>query len=107
MITPISIPPKEGSKVDLLDVSKLNLPRTAQQRMSDAVNLPPIQKLVGDIWLSGELHLLFADTGIGKSIMAITIGDILSKGKKVLLLENECNPLTVLYYDFELSDRHF
>jgi RecA-family ATPase len=80
---------------------KFVLPRTSQQRLKDALGQPPIKRMFGDIWLTGELHLLFADTGVGKSILAVTIGDALSKGKKVMFLENECEPLTVLYYDFE------
>jgi len=89
------------------DLSKLALPRTSQQRLKDAISQPPINKLVGEIWLSGELHILFADTGIGKSIFAVTIGDALSKGQKVLFLENQNPSLNVLYYDFELGDRQF
>lgn len=89
------------------DIAKLSLPRTSQQRLKDATLQPPIKMLVGEIWLSGELHILFADTGVGKSIFAVTIGDALSKGNHVLFLKNECNPLKVLYYDFELSDRQF
>lgn len=89
------------------DLTKLPLPRTGQQRLKDAIMQAPIQKLVGEIWFSNELHILFADTGVGKSIFAVTIGDALSKGGNVLFLENECDPLNVLYYDFELSDRQF
>jgi len=90
-----------------LDLSKLTKPRTSQQRLRDAFDQPPIKKLVGEIWLRGELHILFADTGVGKSILAVTIGNSLSKGEQVLFLENELEPLNVLYYDFELSDRQF
>lgn len=90
-----------------ITVADLSPVRSSNQRLSDALLAPPIKKMVGNIWLSGELHLLFADTGIGKSIFAIQMADALSKGKKVLGLENECMPLTVLYYDFELSDRQF
>lgn len=89
------------------DITNLPLPRTSQQRLKDATMQAPIEKLLGEIWLSGELHILFADTGVGKSIFAVTIGDALSKGKNVLFLENQCKPLNVMYYDCELSDRQF
>lgn len=91
--------------MEIQDITKLSLPRNSQQRLSDALKQPAIQKLVGDIWMSNELHLLFADTGVGKSILAVTIANALSKGRGTMFLENECLPLTVLYYDFELSDR--
>jgi archaellum biogenesis ATPase FlaH len=81
--------------------------RTSAQRMEDARNQPNIKQLCSMIWQTNELHLLFADTGIGKSILAVAISDAISKGNKTMFLENENAPLTVLYYDFELSDRQF
>jgi uncharacterized protein YerC len=83
-------------------------PRTASQRLSDAVNQAEIKPLLGSIWQTGELHILFADTGAGKSVWATQIADSLSKGKSVLpVLPNQNNPLKVLFYDFELSDKQF
>ena len=81
--------------------------RTANQRMRDARNQPDIKMLVDVIWMTGELHLLFADTGLGKSAWAVQISDSLSKGNNVLILKNENKLLRVLHYDFELSDKQF
>lgn len=81
--------------------------RTSAQRMEDAKKQPNIKQLCSMIWQTNELHLLFADTGIGKSILAVAISDAISKGNKVMFLENENGHLAVLYYDFELSDRQF
>jgi len=81
--------------------------RNSLKRMNDAKNLPPITPLIGDIWQTGELHLLVADTGVGKSTLAVAYADKLSKGKQFMFLSNTNNPLCVLYYDFELSDRQF
>ena len=81
--------------------------RTARQRMAEAKNQPHIKQLLSMIWQTNELHLLFADTGVGKSILAVAISDAISKGKNLIVLVNENQPLTVLYYDFELSDRQF
>ncbi|MEO1263331.1 MAG: AAA family ATPase [Bacteroidota bacterium] len=86
-------------------MENLPSPRSARQRMKDAAKMPEIRKLCGPIWLSGELHILFADTGVGKSIMAVSIADALTKGEDFLGLKNETDPLTVLLYDFELSDK--
>lgn len=53
-------------------------------------------KLYFEFWFEHEISLLFADTGAGKSILAVQIAKELSeKGIKVLLL------------DFELSARQF
>ena len=81
--------------------------RNATQRLMDARNQPEVKKIFSVIWQSNELHLLFADTGIGKSILAVALADAISKGYCFLNLENQHEPLTVLYYDFELSDRQF
>jgi archaellum biogenesis ATPase FlaH len=82
--------------------------RSARQRLNDAVNLPPIDQLIGPVWHSGELHLMFGDTGSGKSVLGVQFADALSKGNNVLpALKNESDPMRCLYYDFELSDKQF
>ena len=80
---------------------------SAMQRLNKAKNLPDIKNLISVIWQTNEVHILFADTGIGKSILAVAISDSISKGKPFLGLENDNEPLNVLYYDFELSDKQF
>ncbi len=90
-----------------LEVTKM-FPRTAKQRMDDAKNQPPIKKLLGSIWFSGELHILFGDNGTGKSVWATQIADALTNGKSAMnILPNETEPQKVLFYDFELSDKQF
>ncbi|MBK7186170.1 MAG: AAA family ATPase [Ignavibacteria bacterium] len=37
--------------------------------------------LLGPFWHSGELTILFADAGVGKSTLAVQIADCLSKGE--------------------------
>jgi archaellum biogenesis ATPase FlaH len=81
--------------------------RTATQRLIDAQNIPPIKSLMGPFWHSNELAILFGDTGLGKSILAVNIADVLSKGLDFMSLENQNDPLVTLYFDFELSDKQF
>jgi archaellum biogenesis ATPase FlaH len=82
--------------------------RTANKRNEDAKNQPDIQNLFGGIWQSGEAAFLFADTGVGKSLLSVQIADCLSRGKSITeSTKNECEPLKVLYNDYELSDRQF
>lgn len=93
---------------DTKSITTKKLPRTAHQRMEDAKNQSPIKKLVGTLWFSGELHILFGDNGTGKSIWATQIADAITKGKNVMdILPNETEPQKVLFYDFELSDKQF
>ncbi len=105
---PISIHPSSNIGVsNEITLDKVSNIRNSVQRMNDAKNLPEIFPLIGDIWQTGELHLLFADTGVGKSVLAVAESDKISKGKDFLFLKNSNRALTVLYYDCELSDRQF
>jgi len=58
-------------------------------------------------WFEEELCILFADTNAGKSILAVQIGDSISRGEPVSGFETEVAPATVLYFDFELTDKQF
>ncbi len=73
-------------------------------------DLPPIKRLVGDLIYSEEQTIIFGGTGLGKSIFAMQIAHSISNGKDLDLdvgvkFDNECEPITVIYYDFELSQR--
>lgn len=81
--------------------------RTAIQRMDDAKHLPDINPHFDVFFQSNELVIFFGDTGKGKSILAVALADAISKGICFMALENLCEPLKVLYYDFELSDKQF
>ncbi|MDB5112542.1 MAG: hypothetical protein JWR67_3656 [Mucilaginibacter sp.] len=63
--------------------------------------------LFGDFWYEGELGILFADTNVGKSILAVQIGDALSRGTPIPGFAMKQQASTVLYFDFELSDQQF
>lgn len=47
------------------------------------------------IWFEGEVGILFAETNVGKSILAVQIAEQIAKTKKVI------------YGDFELSEKQF
>lgn len=79
--------------------------RTMPERLAEAKKLPKIQRLLGNIWCKGEVHILFGDNGTGKSVWATQIADALSKGESVFSnLPNQADVQKVLFYDFELSD---
>src|SRR5437868_2189082 len=58
-------------------------------------------------WFEEELCILFADTKAGKSILAMQIGDSISRGEPIAGFEIGAAPATVLYFDFELTDKQF
>lgn len=64
-------------------------------------------KLFGDFWYRGELCILFADTNVGKSILAVQIGNALSSGEPIPVLGATLPAEPVLYFDFELSAAQF
>lgn len=74
----------------------------------EGAKLRPVPKMLfGEIWYEGELCILFADTGKGKSILAVQIADSISKGLSIGNFTLEAEKQTVLYLDFELSDKQF
>ena len=69
--------------------------RTAGQWATDAKLKPKPDGLYEPFWMEGELCCLFADSNLGKSILAVQIADAIS---------HFC---PVIYFDFELTDKQF
>lgn len=63
--------------------------------------------LFGEFWYEDELCILFADSNAGKSILAVQIGDSLSRREQIASLTIGIQPTNVLYMDFELSGKQF
>lgn len=68
---------------------------TADEWFDEAAALPDQNPLYKTLWIEGEVSCLFADTNIGKSILAVQIAEEVAKKKKVL------------YFDFEMSTKQF
>lgn len=79
--------------------------RSFNQVMKQASELPIPQMLFGKFWFEGELCILFSDSNAGKSILAIQIGNNISRGKSMVPFEMETQGQPVLYCDFELSPK--
>ena len=70
--------------------------------------MQPIPKMLfGELWFEGELCILFADTNLGKSILAVQIGNSISKGEAIKGFKLEAPKQAILYFDFELSPKQF
>jgi len=65
------------------------------------------QMLFGKLWHEGEVCILFADSNLGKSILAVQIADAISKGKGSYPFDVETKAQPVIYCDFELTDKQF
>ena len=81
--------------------------RTATRWMEEASARPIPKMLFGELWFESELCILFADTNLGKSILAVQIGSSISRGEAVPGFRLEADRQKVLYFDFELSDKQF
>jgi len=68
---------------------------------------PEAKQLLGELWHQGELCMLFADTNIGKSILAVQIGESIARGQSIAPFTCQAPPARVLYIDFELSKTQF
>ena len=69
--------------------------KSGNQWVKDASGKPQPEKLYLCLWYESEVCILFADTNLGKSILAVMIGVKIAEDQKVI------------YFDFELSDKQF
>lgn len=69
--------------------------KTANRTILEASQLPTPRALWDSFWYEGELSCLFADSNVGKSILAVQIADCIARTDNVL------------YLDFELSEKQF
>ena len=118
-LQPISVSSQDTNTANIgFDFSMIDNPETdpnvglftikdANQTIDDASNRPMPCKLFGQLWFEHEVCILFSSTNLGKSILAVQIADAISSGRRAMGLEMESDPQTVLYFDFELSDKQF
>jgi hypothetical protein len=81
--------------------------KTASRWIEQAKTRPVPKMLFSEFWFEGELCILFADTNLGKSILAVQIGNSISKGEQIPGFKLETPKQPILYFDFELSDKQF
>ena len=69
------------------------------------------KQLCGPLWYEGEVCILFADTNVGKSMLAVQIADMIAHGdlchSDIPELRPETYPQPVIYADFEMSIQQF
>ena len=81
--------------------------RTARECAEEAAQKPMPNKLFGSLWFEHETCILFADTGLGKSTLAVQLADALTRKIPILGYTPEGGPYKVIYWDFEMSDKQF
>lgn len=98
---------KEKSENEIENFQSLFTIQTANSWIENAKIRPVPKMLFGELWFEGEICILFADTNLGKTILGVQIADSISKGVAIANFELEAKRQTVLYFDFELSDKQF
>jgi len=88
-------------------LGRVLITRTANQTLIEAKSRPNPEMLFSEFWHEGELAILFADTNVGKSILAVQIADSISSGFPIPGFKLGVKAKTVCYVDFELSDKQF
>jgi hypothetical protein len=89
-----------------VEISLLKV-RTGNECINDAKSRPIPKMLFSEFWHEGELAILFADTNLGKSILAVQIANAISKGVPTKGFKLDAQKQKVLYFDFEMSDKQF
>lgn len=77
--------------------------KTANEWIEIGKKMPNPKPLIGSIVHEGEVAILFANTGKGKSILGFQIAESIASGKPILGLETTKHQ--VLYFDFEFSPK--
>ena len=95
------LPLTTAGKSNLFDV------KSANEWIEVAKGKPAQKKLFGTLFFENEICILFADTNLGKSILAVQIGESVSSGSRIPPFELEAPPQKALYIDFELSEKQF
>src|ERR1700743_2530024 len=90
-----------------IDDEELFTIRTANTWLQEANKRPVPKMLFGKLWYEGELCILFADSNLGKSILAMQIANAISTGESMEPFTYEAEAQPVLYFDFELTEKQF
>jgi hypothetical protein len=92
---------------DEVEFENCFLVKSANEWLDEAKTRPIPKMLFGELWFESELCILFADTNLGKSILAVQIAESIASGLRVLPFENTTNKQKIVYFDFELSEKQF
>jgi predicted ATP-dependent serine protease len=79
--------------------------KTVSEWIDEAKKRPIPKMLFSELWFENELCILFSDTNLGKSALAIQIANSITKGFQIPGFKLEVTAQKVLIFDFELSDK--
>jgi RecA-family ATPase len=95
----------QNEQQDLENSDDLFKVRSANTWLKEASTHQVPKMLFDKFWYEGELCIMFADSNLGKSILAVQIANAINNGSAIAPFELEADRQPVLYYDFELTSK--
>lgn len=87
------------------DTSGIFLIRPVDKWIEEAKSEPIPRMLFSEFWHEGELCILFSDTNLSKSVLAIQIGNSITSGNPIPGFKMDADAQPVLYFDFEMTKK--
>lgn len=81
--------------------------KPANDWQDEAKKEPIPNSLIDSLWGEGELCILFADSGLGKTILSTQAGDSISTGKPMPGFKKTAEAQKVVCFDLELTKKQF
>ena len=81
--------------------------RRAYDRIISGMSAGRPQMVFDEFWREGELALLFGESGVGKSLLAMQLARTLAAGGDIPWFRMDCAAGKTLYVDLSMSDRQF
>ncbi|GAB3341516.1 AAA family ATPase [Larkinella ripae] len=97
----------ETKSKEEIDEAGLLMIKPANRWMQEASQRATPKMLFDQFWFEGQVVIVFADSGVGKSILAVQIADSISTGRAINGFKMTAGTQKVLCCDFELSDKQF
>jgi archaellum biogenesis ATPase FlaH len=93
--------------LDYYRADNLFVAKTANGWLRESQTQKVQRPLFGEFWNEGELAIMFADTGKGKSILAVQIGESIASGVAIPPFKLGTKAQRVVLFDFELDQQQF
>lgn len=90
---------------EILDADLFEV-RTAGEWVAEAPAEDP-KRLFGDLWLEGDITVMFGESSVGKSILAVQIADAIAQGTSIGVFENTTEAQEVVYLDLARTGDKF
>ena len=84
-----------------------DIPRKMNDCIEYVKHLAPTERLFDDFWHEGEMALMYGPDRIGKSVLAVQIGEAVARGRKIDGFLMPEGGRKVLYVDLRLTERQF